>query len=157
MSCETNVSSSPVTLDVDQRKTEFAKSLGFMEYKDGVLIDCALEGTGHSDALKKCLEAVKPHGSMVLMGNPAGDITMTQSTYWHILRKELRISGTWNSSFNDCENDWKESLKAMSEGKIDVRGLITHKFPLSECNDAFAMIKNRTEFCNKVMLNMNEE
>ena len=144
-------------IDVDKRKIEFAEKLGFSEYKGDILIDCVLEGTGHSDALKKCLEAVKPHGSMVLMGNPSGDISMMQSTYWHILRKEIKISGTWNSSFNDYENDWKESLKAMSEGKINVKELITHKFPLSECNSAFNMMKNRTEFYNKVMLYMNEE
>lgn len=142
-------------IDVDERKTEFAKTLGFKEYKNDVLIDCALEGTGHGDALEKCLESVKPHGSMVLMGNPSGNVSMTQSTYWHILRKELKISGTWNSSFNDAENDWRESLKAMAEGAIDVKPLITHKFPLSDCNEAFEMMKNRSVFYNKVILNMN--
>ncbi len=142
-------------IDVDERKTEFAKTLGFKEYKNDVLIDCALEGTGHGDALEKCLESVKPHGSMVLMGNPSGNVSMTQSTYWHILRKELKISGTWNSSFNDAENDWWESLKAMAEGAIDVKPLITHKFPLSDCNEAFEMMKKRSVFYNKVILNMN--
>ena len=142
-------------IDVDERKTEFAKNLGFKEYESDILIDCVLEGTGHSDALKKCLEAVKPHGSMVLMGNPADTISLTQNTYWHILRKELKICGTWNSSFNDTENDWKESLKAMEDGIINVKPLITHKFPLSKCNEAFEMIKNRSEFYSKVILNMN--
>ena len=106
-------------------------------------------------ALAKCLEAIKPHGSMVLMGNPSGDVSMTQNTYWHILRKELKISGTWNSSFNDTENDWRESLKAMADGLIDVKPLITHRLPLSRCNEAFEMMKSRSEFYNKVMLNMN--
>lgn len=66
-----------------------------------------------------------------------------QDTYWHILRKELEISGTWNSSFNDTQNDWKESLETMADGAIDVKPLITHKFSLSRCNEAFEiMIKN---------------
>ena len=142
-------------IDVDARKIEFANTLGFKEYKGNVLIDCALEGTGYGDALAKCLEAIKPHGSMVLMGNPSGDVSMTQNTYWHILRKELKISGTWNSSFNDTENDWRESLKAMADGLIDVKPLITHRLPLSRCNEAFEMMKSRSEFYNKVMLNMN--
>ena len=42
-------------------------------------------------------------------------------------------------------------------GKIDVKPLITHKYPLSDCNKAFEMMKNRTGFFNKVILNMNEE
>lgn len=144
-------------IDVDNRKIEFAKKLGFLEYEQGLSIDCAIEGTGYSDALKKCLEVTKPHGRLVFMGNPAGDISLSQETYWYILRKELKISGTWNSSYNDCQNDWKESLNAMAEGKINVKPLITHKFPLSKCNEAFEMMKNKTEFYNKVILNMNEE
>ncbi len=75
----------------------------------------------------------------------------------YILRKELKIFGTWNSSYNDIENDWKESIKAMSEGKINVKPLITHKFPLSNVNEAFNLMKDRKEFYNKVILNMNEE
>lgn len=140
--------------DIDKRKLEFAKTLGFYEWENGTVTDCALEGTGYSDALQKCLETVKPHGRMVLMGNPAGEVTMSQNTYWQILRKELCINGTWNSSYNDVVNDWHESIKAMADGKLNVKPLITHKFPLSECNTAFEMMKNKTEFYNKVILNM---
>ncbi|MBO5059533.1 MAG: galactitol-1-phosphate 5-dehydrogenase [Clostridia bacterium] len=143
--------------DIDERKLDFAKSLGFFKYGDGAVIDHVIEGTGAGDALKKCLEVIRPFGTMVLMGNPFGEVVLSQDTYWHILRKELKISGTWNSSFNDRENDWRESLKALSEGKINVKPLITHKFPLSKCCDAFEMMKNRTEFYNKVILNMNTE
>ncbi len=140
--------------DIDKRKLEFAKTLGFYEWENGTVTDCALEGTGYSDALQKCLETVKPHGRMVLMGNPAGEVAMSQNTYWQILRKELCINGTWNSSYNDVVNDWHESIKAMADGKLNVKPLITHKFPLSECNTAFEMMKNKTEFYNKVILNM---
>ena len=62
--------------DIDKRKLEFAKTLGFYEWENGTVTDCALEGTGYSDALQKCLETVKPHGRMVLMGNPAGEVTI---------------------------------------------------------------------------------
>lgn len=144
-------------IDIDERKIEFAKTLGFCEYTDGVQIDCALEGTGYSNALEQCLKAVKPHGRVVLMGNPAGDVSMTQNTYWYILRKELTVLGTWNSSYNDSINDWKESLSAMASGAIDVKPLISHKYALKDCNEAFAMMRERKEFYNKVMLTMNEE
>lgn len=143
--------------DIDKKKIDFAKQLGFCEYTEDAKINCVIEGTGFSDALQKCLNAIEPSGRMVLMGNPSGDITLSQNTYWHILRKELKVFGTWNSSYNELENDWKESLKAMAEGKINVKPLITHKFPLKECNKAFEMMKNKTEFYNKVMLNMNKE
>ena len=143
-------------IDIDPRKLEFAKALGFFEYTGGSA-DCFIEGTGFSDALGTCLESAAPHARGVFMGNPNSEMTLSQDTYWQILRKELRIFGTWNSSCNDIQNDWKESLDAMASGKIDVKRLITHKFPLSECGKAFEMMKNKSEFYNKVMLNMNEE
>jgi L-iditol 2-dehydrogenase len=140
--------------DVDDRKIDFCKSLGFKQYEKDVHIHCVLEGTGFADALSKCLEAIAPGGRMVLMGNPSKEVCLSQNTYWHILRKELTVYGTWNSSYNPKQNDWVESLKAMAEGKIDVKPLITHVFPLAQCNEAFEMMKNRTEFFNKVMLEM---
>lgn len=144
-------------IDIDERKIEFAKKLGFSEYKDGILTDCALEGTGHENGVEKCLQAVKSQGKCVFMGNPSKDIHLKKDVYWQILRKELKVFGTWNSSYSEKENDWKESVKAMAEKKIDVKPLITHKFSLSECNEAFETIKAKKEFCLKVMLNMNEE
>ena len=143
--------------DIDNRKIDFAKTLGFKEYNEEIKIDCVIEGTGHSAALEKCLKAVKPFGRVVLMGNPAGEVTLSQNTYWYILRKELTVSGTWNSSYAEHNNDWKESIKAISEGVLNVKPLITHRFPLSECNKAFDMMKERKEFYNKVMLTMNRD
>lgn len=144
-------------MDIDERKIKFAKKLGFSEHKDGIVTDCVLEGTGHPNVISKCLEVVKSQGKCVFMGNPSGDVFLKRDTYWQILRKELKICGTWNSSYSEIQNDWKESLKAMAEKKIDVRPLITQKFPLSECNKAFETIKNKEEFCVKVMFNMNSE
>lgn len=140
--------------DIDERKIEFAKQMGFNEYTGTERITCVVEGTGNSKALARCLEAIEPFGRMVLMGNPGSDVEMSQNTYWHILRKELKLFGTWNSSYNDIENDWKESLKALSDGKINVKPLITHEFPLEEADSAFEIMKNRTEFFNKVMIVM---
>ena len=140
--------------DVDERKIEFCKKFGFLEYTKGTRINCVLEGTGYADALSRCLDAVEPGGRMVLMGNPAGDVSMSQCTYWHILRKELTVYGTWNSSYNERQNDWVESIQAMSENKVDVLPLVTHTYDLSECVEAFEMMRSRTEFYNKVMLSI---
>lgn len=143
--------------DIDKRKIEFAEKLGFSEYRDGVFTDCVLEGTGSESGITKCLQVAKSQGKCVFMGNPGKDIFLERDAYWQILRKELKISGTWNSSYGEKQNDWQESLEAMTEKKIDITLLITHRFLLEECNKAFETIKNKEEFCVKVMLNMNRE
>ena len=76
---------------------------------------------------------------------------LTQKGYWEILRKQLTIKGTWNSNYNDVHNDWRTALAAIAARRIDVRPLISHRFPLSEAQKAFGMIRQRKEFFNKVM------
>ena len=85
------------------------------------------------------------------MGNPAGDMTLTQKGYWEILRKQLTLKGTWNSSYNDVRNEWRTALAAIASHRIDVRPLISHRFPLSEPDKAFGVMRERKEFFNKVM------
>ena len=42
----------------------------------------------------------------------------------------------------------------MAEGKINVKPLITHAYPLEAVNQAFEMMKNKSEFFCKVILTM---
>jgi len=152
--------------DVDEAKLEFAKQLGFpdvcnpltCDVKEWVYgltgrgADLAVEGTGNSIAWENCLKAVRPFGRVVLMGNPAGSMTLTQNGYWEILRKQLTLSGTWNSSYaNIPKNEWKLALDYMASGKLRVKELITHRVNLEQLHSAMVMMRDRTGFYNKVM------
>lgn len=139
-------------VDINEKKLEFAASLGFEAYdmaRDGK-VDCVLEGTGASAALNNAVLALKDHGRMVLMGNPARDMNIAQSTYSQILRREITMSGTWNSSFNRRCNDWAATVEAMASGLIKYEELITHRVPLSHAPEALEMMRDGREFYNKV-------
>ncbi len=141
--------------DIDPRKIEFAKTLGFFEYK-GETIHASIEGTGVSPAFARCLEALTPGGRIVLMGNPAREMTLSQKEYWYILRKELTLLGTWNSSYNDLQNDWKSGIAAISDGTLKLNDIITHIFKAEDYTQAFEMMRDKTDFSNKVMIEWNE-
>ena len=143
--------------DIDEHKIQALEGYGFKKYTEGTTIDCAIEGTGVSAAYEAALAAVKPFGTVVQMGNPAREMTLTQKGYWHILRKELTLRGTWNSAFSEKQNDWSAALAALADGSLCVKPLITHRYPLSAVNEAFAMMKEKKETYSKVMLLMNEE
>ena len=141
-------------VDISPEKIEFAKKYGFDLYdpeKDGA-IDCAIEGTGASAALNNAIKALKAHGRLVLMGNPIKEMTIEKSTYSQILRKEITMIGTWNSSYNQMINDWEATIKAMADGVVEYESMITHKYPLSECNKALEMMRDRKEFYTKVTI-----
>ena len=142
--------------DLDEAKVQFAVEMGFSAYVDGEAVDLAIEGTGASGAMVRCLDALCAGGRMVLMGNPIGAMDLSQADYWKILRKELVLCGTWNSSYAEQENDWREALAAMSDGRIQPELLISHRVLLEKGIEALEMMKNRTETYRKVMLNMGE-
>lgn len=141
--------------DIVPEKVEYAKKLGFYEY-DGFQVDAALEGTGFSNALQICLNAVNPCSRIVLMGNPAREVNLSQQTYWQILRKELIITGTWNSSFDGTENDWITSIEALRTGTVQTETVVSHEFQLSEIHKAFDLLTDSTKFKNRVLIKIRE-
>ncbi|WP_026766433.1 galactitol-1-phosphate 5-dehydrogenase [Selenomonas ruminantium] len=147
-------------------KVEFARTLGFslavnvkqdnleeliQEITFGRGVDACIEGTGESRALETCILNTKNYGTIVSMGNPVGDMRLSQDVYWRILRKELSIVGTWNSSFSQKKNEWKDTLLAMQDGRLNLKPLITHRFLLAEYEKAFALMHERLEMYCKVM------
>jgi len=135
-------------IDIDERKIEFAKKLGFETEINGKY-EVVIEGTGTSSGYENAVTAAKTFGIIVLMGNPAKEMTLSQQTYWKILREELTLKGTWNSNYSAEINDWKTAVDFMD--KLDISSVISHRFDFSKCNEAFSLIKERKEFVNKIM------
>ncbi len=138
--------------DIDSEKIEFCKKNGFYEYKENDEFHIAIEGTGAGNALARIIEGISASGKIVLMGNPAREVSLSPKNYQQILRKELRLEGTWNSSYSDVQNDWKESLAAMADGKLNLKPLITHRVSLSECGAMLEKMRDKKEFYCKVMI-----
>jgi L-iditol 2-dehydrogenase len=154
-----------IMCDIDPLKVQFAAGMGFdavnttetdaAEYIKSVTggrgADACIEGAGATQTWESSIKAVRSFGHVVCMGNPFGDMTLTQGTYSQLLRKQLTIRGTWNSSYNDAHNDWRTALDAITKRIVDVRPLITHRFALEDYKQAFDMILARKEFYSKVM------
>jgi len=154
-------------LDVDGAKLDFARGLGLKHVSssrdDGYLdelavltegkgADICIDAAGVPAAVVGCLNAVRASGTVVLMGNPSGDMMFAQDDYWTILRKQLTLKGTWNSGYGGMPgNDWDKALKYLSGGKLDLSGLITHTFPLEESEKAFSLMRDRNEFYVKLL------
>ncbi len=137
-------------IDLDEGKIDLAKSFGFHKY-EGQRVTCCIEGTGASSAIATAINAVDPFGKIILMGNPGREVTLSAKDYQNILRKELTLVGTWNSMYGK-ESDWKDSLIAMSEGKLPLKKLITHTPSLAQAFDTLKMMADRTEFYCKVVI-----
>jgi len=155
-----------VLSDPDTAKLDFARNLGFQycvdpkisnpaEYvksvNEGRGADVAIEAAGVAAAAEGCLFAARTFGRVVLMGNPVKNMDISQKAYWEILRKQLVLKGTWNSSYNDVQNDWKLAVQCMEKKVFDLSKLITHRFELADCSRAFELARKRNEFWVKIM------
>ncbi len=120
--------------------------------------DAVLEAVGSNDAINKSICVTKAGGKIVLMGNPEGDINLSQDVYWKILRKQLVVSGTWNSSYEkNMSCDWSEVSDALAEHKMEVKALISHRFTQDHLIDALELMKEHKEPYCKVMTIWNKE
>lgn len=153
-------------------KVNFAKKLGFLqtidsksndvekyikEQTNGLGASVCIEGTGSAESLEMCLLCSRNFGKVIALGNPDGNIELSQKAYWQILRKELQLVGTWNSSFSLNENDWQDVLLAMSKGDLNMEALITHTFSLAEYKNAFSLMYEKKEPYCKVMFVAEED
>lgn len=114
--------------------------------------DFVLEAVGSSDAVETAITATRRGGRMVLMGNPGSDILLHQAIYWKILRKQLQVSGTWNSSYDGVNaSDWTEAVQALANNEIEANSLITHCFSQNELMEGLLLMKHHKEPYCKVM------
>ena len=70
-----------------------------MDKTDGQGCDLVIECSGYANVLAQCIQLAKRGGNLCIVGNPHSSMKMPQEVYWQILRKQLKICGTWNSSF----------------------------------------------------------
>ena len=114
-------------------------------------VDACFEAVGSSNALERCINSTRPNGQVILVGNPNTEFLITQSLYWQILRKQLKIFGTWNSQFR---NEWEYATDIMSLNTIQFSDIISHKYKLCFLNTALDMMLKRKENRCKVILSM---
>ena len=153
--------------DIDPAKLEFARTLGFTDTvnardEDPIAWTFAhtqrgahlvVEASGSTAAYENAVRAARTFGHVVLLGNPNGTMNLSQDGYWAILRKELTLHGSWNSTYSNLpKNEWTLALEFMAAKKLDLAPLITHPVALSDLPQALVQLRDRTAFINKMMV-----
>lgn len=116
-------------------------------------MDVYFECVGREDAVALGLNVLRPEGRLLLVGNPHGDMDLPRNDYWKILRKQLIVKGTWNSSYTKKrEDDWHEALRLIQAGTVQSEKLITHRFVLEELDRGLAVMRDKSVDSCKVMV-----
>lgn len=156
-----------IAVDIIDEKLKLAKELGadlcingregnavkaIMDYTGGRGADAAIELAGSRFTQVQAVDSVRKMGTVVFCGISYDDLVLPNKTLSKILRGELSIKGSWNSSIAPLPiNEWKSALMFMESGKIKLKDLITHVVSLEDCQNVFNMMYNRTEIFTKVI------
>jgi L-iditol 2-dehydrogenase len=118
----------------------------------GRMADVVFECVGKNETISQAIDLAAPAGRVMLVGNPASDMTLEKQIYWKILRNQLTVRGTWNSSYNcSPEDDWHYVLKRLENGRIHPDMLISHRFSLVDLVQGFGIMRDKSEDYVKIM------
>ena len=103
---------------------------------DGRGVDVAFEAAGEQEAIDVSVATVIPGGKVVLTGIPADDRTLFSASVAR--RKGLTIK-----LVRRMKHTYPRAIELVSKGLVDVRSLVTHRFPLEQAAEAFRLAQRR--------------
>jgi len=98
--------------------------------------DVVIECTGNAAGFEHALRAIRGQGALILKSTYASSVTIDASV---IVVNELRVLGS------RC-GDFPTALQWLTEKRIDLSGLITARFGLSQAMEAFARARMPDQF-----------
>lgn len=99
-------------------------------------VNVALEVAGDQGAVDDAFAAVLPGGKVILAGIPDDDKTSFSASV-------ARCKGLTIKLVRRMKHTYPRAIELVSKGLVDVRSLVTHRFPLAQAAEAFAVAEQR--------------
>lgn len=99
-------------------------------------VDVAFDASGAPDAVDMAFAAVSVGGKVILAGIPDEDKTTFTASIAR--RKGLTIK-----LVRRMKHTYPRAIELVSKGLVDVRSLVTHRFPLEQAAEAFRVAQRR--------------
>lgn len=124
-----------IVSDPDGARRELARSFGATEVLDptaGPLpdlgVDAFIDASGAPSAVVDGIRAVRPAGSVVLVGLGAESMELPVQV---IQNRELVLTGVFRYA-----NTWPTAIALVESGRVDLDAMVTARFPLERTADA---------------------
>lgn len=118
------------------------------EILNGDLADVTIEAVGHkAQAFNDAVLLTKEHSDILYFGVPPWPLDNVHLR--DAMLKNLRIN---TSLHPDFERTFPLAMQWIAEGRVDLSPLLTHRFPLSQIQEAFDIFRDRKEGAIKVLV-----
>ena len=126
-------------------KVGFDKVYAELPKKEYGTFDAVLEMSGNRMGIQVALDAARIAGKIIAFGIPKEKIDIDWGKYF--INKELSLESVFGRMIWET---WKDTTKLLVSGKVDLQKIITHRFKLSEFEDAMKVMKSGQ--CGKILL-----
>lgn len=116
---------------------------GLAPYLSQGKFDVVIEATGAAVVIKPALNALKPHGVLVITGIHAAPVPIDLTA---LVRQHQQLRGSYRAP----EKDWAKVVAFMQQHQDTLQHMITHRLPLSQAYEGFALARNKV--ATKVMV-----
>lgn len=117
------------------------------ELTEGRGADICIEAAGHADALNACIKAARPGATVVIIGLPPGDNATLNISDMVVREIKLRPIFRYNNTF-------PTGVNLLASGKVDVKPLISKRFPLEQTPEAFEYVVANRGSCVKAIVDV---
>jgi 6-hydroxycyclohex-1-ene-1-carbonyl-CoA dehydrogenase len=139
-----------IAVDVAEQKLEWAKQFGAyatvnaagddkvakaIRKLTGGGADVVFEAIGKPETIQSAFDCVRPGGRLVVIGYTDLPVELSAAK---IMFREMEVVGSLGCRLVD----YPRIMQLCSEGKLKVRPLVTHRFPLAEIEQAFQVMKD---------------
>ncbi len=149
-----------IAVDIDDEKLKLALKMGadyvvnskdkdavkkiLSNTKDNKGVDVAFDATGIEQTVSTCLKVIALNGKLILVGNLAQNINFPLQ--W-VVTRQLSLFGSCASA-----GEYKECIKLISEGKVNVEKLISKTVPMAEGNKWINKVYRHEDGLNKIVM-----
>ncbi|KAF2860201.1 putative L-Arabinitol 4-dehydrogenase [Piedraia hortae CBS 480.64] len=155
LACVKAAGATPIVItDVEERRLEFAKTFcpgvrtllvepsgdaeAFAQkvsnLTDGLLPSVAMECTGLESSICGAIHAVKFGGRVFVIGVGRDEINFP---FMRLSTREIDLQFQYRYA-----HTWPRAIRLMKDGVVDLKQLITHRFPLDDAAEAFDIAKS---------------
>ncbi|PSR90691.1 hypothetical protein PHLCEN_2v4840 [Hermanssonia centrifuga] len=117
-------------IQYSERNANLMKTQLGIEERGPKAIDLVLDASGAEVSIQTALFIARQGGTVVQVGMGAPEIVVPITT---LLTKELTVKG----SFRYGPGDYELAVALVSQGKVDLKPLVTHRFAFEDAKEAF--------------------
>lgn len=119
------------------------------------LADVTVETAGAPATQIQALSVTRKHGRILYLGTAHADVTIPPDAFEHIVRRELTITGSWNSfSAPFPGREWPAVVSYIESGALQMAPMATHSLSLNDLPQFIKDMKNRSVTYTKAIVKL---